>query len=397
MNSLTTHYRRSQLIALPVPGGKAKVEYCYAVNVPGDREIVTHSFAEWAVGDFNRQKETVLCDKLTAGSKITTECPSESFVGSRKHNGLSIFAKTTRMSALVLCGNSGVILLSVKDHQHIDSAIPGRYTVQAPYKAGAGIGVLKLITEHNRAHAVFSCHEHCYAQIMVGRTGPTSVGPGSVVSGNANPVRLTTSVIGVPCGEFSEKLTTGAVTMTTLPTLSQPEIAIVDGQAVTSSLAVADFFSKRHDDVLKKIRILDCSPEFCARNFAETSILVHQPNGGTRKLPCYHITRDGFAFLAMGFTGKRAAQFKEAYINAFNQMEKQLSKPSVPSDVAHNASVLYSYISSIHQVWLQQLYPMLEKAESPLAVSLYDRINDAAFLARLIHSSLNSSEVRGRK
>ncbi|EOU3807407.1 TPA: Rha family transcriptional regulator [Escherichia coli] len=319
------------------------------------------------------------------------------FVGSQKLSALSIFAKTTRMSALVLCGNSGVILLSVKDHQHIDSAIPGRYTVQAPYKAGAGIGVLKLITEHNRAHAVFSCHEHCYAQIMVGRTGPTSVGPGSVVSGNANPVRLTTSVIGVPCGEFSKKLTTGAVTMTTLPTLSQPEIAIVDGQAVTSSLAVADFFSKRHDDVLKKIRILDCSPEFCARNFAETSILVRQPNGGTRKLPCYQITRDGFAFLAMGFTGKRAAQFKEAYINAFNQMEKQLSKPAVPSDVAHNASVLYSYISSIHQVWLQQLYPMLEKAESPLAVSLYDRINDAAFLARLIHSSLNSSEVRGRK
>ncbi|HIA3396801.1 TPA: Rha family transcriptional regulator [Escherichia coli] len=297
------------------------------------------------------------------------------------------------MSALVLCGNSGVILLSVKDHQHIDSAIPGRYTVQAPYKTGAGIGVLKLITEHNRAHAVFSCHEHCYAQIMVGRTGPTSVGPGSVVSGNANPVRLTTSVIGVPCGEFSKKLTTGAVTMTTLPTISQPEIAIVDGQAVTSSLAVADFFSKRHDDVLKKIRTLECSASFTARNFSVSDYTDYTG----RKLPCYQITRDGFAFLAMGFTGKRAAQFKEAYINAFNQMEKQLSKPSVPSDVAHNASVLCSYISSIHQVWLQQLYPMLEKAESPLAVSLYDRINDAAFLARLIHSSLNSSEVRGRK
>lgn len=101
MNSLTTHYRRSQLIALPVPGGKAKVEYCYAVNVPGDREIVTHSFAEWAVGDFNRQKETVLCDKLTAGSKITTECPSESFVESRKHNGLSTSAEVMSMNASV--------------------------------------------------------------------------------------------------------------------------------------------------------------------------------------------------------------------------------------------------------------------------------------------------------
>lgn len=387
MNSLTANNRLSQQLVVSVAEHLLLRHEC---RLPNHLAVSNHRELYLTVGG-------ELCRNLTAGFVTEEDFMFMLFVGSQKHSVLSIFAKTTRMSALVLCGNSGVILLSVKDHQHIDSAIPGRYTVQAPYKAGAGIGVLKLITEHNRAHAVFSCHEHCYAQIMVGRTGPTSVGPGSVVSGNANPVRLTTSVIGVPCGEFSEKLTTGAVTMTTLPTLSQPEIAIVDGQAVTSSLAVADFFSKRHDDVLKKIRILDCSPEFCARNFAETSILVHQPNGGTRKLPCYHITRDGFAFLAMGFTGKRAAQFKEAYINAFNQMEKQLSKPSVPSDVAHNASVLYSYVSSIHQVWLQQLYPMLEKAESSLAVSLYDRINDAAFLARLIHSSLNSSEVRGRK
>ncbi|EFH8388274.1 peptidase [Escherichia coli] len=387
MNSLTANNRLSQQLVVSVAEHLLLRHEC---RLPNHLAVSNHRELYLTVGG-------ELCRNLTAGFVTEEDCMFMLFVGSQKHSALSIFAKTTRMSALVLCGNSGVILLSVKDHQHIDSAIPGRYTVQAPYKTGAGIGVLKLITEHNRAHAVFSCHEHCYAQIMVGRTGPTSVGPGSVVSGNANPVRLTTSVIGVPCGEFSKKLTTGAVTMTTLPTLSQPEIAIVDGQAVTSSLAVADFFSKRHDDVLKKIRILDCSPEFCARNFAETSILVRQPNGGTRKLPCYQITRDGFAFLAMGFTGKRAAQFKEAYINAFNQMEKQLSKPSVPSDVAHNASVLYSYISSIHQVWLQQLYPMLAKAESPLAVSLYDYINDASALACLINLSLNPSEVRGRK
>ncbi|QLM74547.1 Rha family transcriptional regulator [Escherichia coli] len=387
MNSLTANNRLSQQLVVSVAEHLLLRHEC---RLPNHLAVSNHRELYLTVGG-------ELCRNLTAGFVTEEGFMSMLFVGSQKHSALSIFAKTTRMSALVLCGNSGVILLSVKDHQHIDSAIPGRYTAQAPYKAGAGIGVLKLITEHNRAHAVFSCHEHCYAQIMVGRTGPTSVGPGSVVSGNANPVRLTTSVIGVPCGEFSKKLTTGAVTMTTLPTLSQPEIAIVDGQAVTSSLAVADFFSKRHDDVLKKIRILDCSPEFCARNFAETSILVRQPNGGTRKLPCYQITRDGFAFLAMGFTGKRAARFKEAYINAFNQMEKQLSNPSVLSDVAHNASVLYSYISSIHQVWLQQLYPMLAKAESPLAVSLYDRINDAVLLASLINLSLNPSEVRGRK
>ncbi|EHU6079270.1 peptidase [Escherichia coli] len=386
MNSLTANNRLSQQLVVSVAEHLLLRHEC---RLPNHLAVSNHRELYLTVGG-------ELCRNLTAGFVTEEGFMSMLFVGSQKHSALSIFAKTTRMSALVLCGNSGVILLSVKDHQHIDSAIPGRYTVQAPYKAGAGIGVLEFNIEHNRAHAVFAYHEHCYVQIMVGRAGASQDAPGSMLTGYANPVRLTTSVIGVPCGEFFE-FNIGAVTMTTLPTLSQPEIAIVDGQAVTSSLAVADFFSKRHDDVLKKIRILDCSPEFCARNFAETSILVRQPNGGTRKLPCYQITRDGFAFLAMGFTGKRAAQFKEAYINAFNQMEKQLSKPSVPSDVAHNASVLCSYISSIHQVWLQQLYPMLEKAESPLAVSLYDRINDAAFLARLIHSSLNSSEVRGRK
>ncbi|EEY7182058.1 peptidase, partial [Escherichia coli] len=48
-----------------------------------------------------------------------------------------------------------IFKLFTNRHQHIDSAIPGRYTVQAPYKAGAGIGVLKFAHAHNRASAVF--------------------------------------------------------------------------------------------------------------------------------------------------------------------------------------------------------------------------------------------------
>ncbi len=48
--------------------------------------------------------------------------------------------KDYRISALVLWRNSGVILLSVKDHQHIDSAIPDVTPVSSgTYKAGAGI------------------------------------------------------------------------------------------------------------------------------------------------------------------------------------------------------------------------------------------------------------------
>ncbi|EQB1946668.1 Rha family transcriptional regulator, partial [Escherichia coli] len=285
-----------------------------------------------------------------------------------------------------------VILLSVKDHQHIDSAIPGRYTAQAPYKAGAGGRSPELSTAIYDAPASFLSSALTHARIMVGWAGEPKGSPVSVDAGTANPVQSATSEFRSSGGGSFPQSTEAAI-MATIPTLTQPEIAIVDGQAVTSSLAVANFFSKRHDDVLKKIRTLECSASFTSRNF---SVSDYTDCTG-RKLPCYQITRDGFAFLAMGFTGKRAAQFKEAYINAFNQMEKQLSNPSVLSDVAHNASVLYSYISSIHQVWLQQLYPMLAKAESPLAVSLYDRINDAALLASLINLSLNPSEVRGRK
>jgi Phage regulatory protein Rha (Phage_pRha) len=40
--------------------------------------------------------------------------------------------------------------------------------------------------------------------------------------------------------------------------------------------------------------------------------------------PMYQVTRDGFTFLAIGFTGKRAAEFKEKVIAAFDAMEQAL-------------------------------------------------------------------------
>lgn len=142
------------------------------------------------------------------------------FVGSQKHSALSIFAKTTRMNALVLCGNSGVILLSVKDHQHIDSAIPGRYTVQAPYKAGVGIGVLELHTATIGALASFLLLQLSYTQIMVGWVGAPKGAPVSVCAGYANPAQFTTSEIGVS-GGGSYPLHTEAAIMATVPALSR--------------------------------------------------------------------------------------------------------------------------------------------------------------------------------
>ncbi|ELM6378037.1 Rha family transcriptional regulator [Escherichia coli] len=383
MNSLTANNRLSQQLVVSVAAHLLLRHEC---RLPNHLAVSNHRELYLTVGG-------ELCRNLTAGFVTEEDFMFMLFVGSQKHSALSIFAKTTRMSALVLCGNSGVILLSVKDHQHIDSAIPGRYTVPAPYKAGAGIGVLKFTEEHNRAHAVFSCHEHCYAQIMVGRAGASQDAPGSSVTGYANPVRLTTSVIGVPCGECF-KLTEGAVIMTTLPTQSHPEITIINGRVVTTSLAVSNYFTKRHERVLDRIRNLECSVEFTEHNF----VLSDYTDVSGRKLPCYQITRDGFAFLAMGFTGKRAARFKEAYINAFNLMEKSLSgaDASDMSAVARNARGVYLHLREIHQIWTSQLYPMLKAVESPLASKLYDRVGDAVFGAALVDSWLNGSDKEVR-
>ncbi|EAU5817273.1 peptidase [Salmonella enterica] len=380
MNSLTVNNRLSQQ-----PGMYEYRPLRHESRLPNSMVARNHREHSLTVGDES-------CRNLTAGFGMEGDFMSMSFAGNQKLSALSICARAIRMSVLALCGNSGVILLSVKRQEHIDSAIPGRYTVQAPHKAGAGIGVLELHTATMGALASFLLLQLSYTQIMVGWVGAPKGAPVSVCAGYANPAQFTTSEIGVS-GGGSYPLHTEAAIMATIPALVQPELCIIAGKVVTSSLAVASYFGKQHKNVVQKIASLECSAEFTELNFQLSEYI----DASGRKLPCYQITRDGFAFLAMGFTGKRAAQFKEAYINVFNQMEKQLSTPSVLSDAAHNASVLYSYISSIHQVWLQQLYPMLEKAESPLAVSLYDRINDAAALASLINMTLNRSEVRGRK
>lgn len=85
-----------------------------------------------------------------------------------------------------------------------------------------------------------------------------------------------------------------------------------------SSLQVAEMFGKRHDIVLRDIANLDCSEQFHLLNFVEISYA----DSYGRKQKAVAMTRDGFTFLAMGYRGKKAAQFKEAYIKRFNDMEK---------------------------------------------------------------------------
>ena len=98
-------------------------------------------------------------------------------------------------------------------------------------------------------------------------------------------------------------------------------VSIDSGEPRTTSLAVAKKFGKRHGDILRAIKNMDCSPEFSLRNFASSDFIDER--GKVRQIVT--MTKDGFVFLVMGFTGKVAARFKEDYINEFNRMTDKLN------------------------------------------------------------------------
>ena len=102
--------------------------------------------------------------------------------------------------------------------------------------------------------------------------------------------------------------------------VTSPALEARAGQITATSLQVAEHFGKRHPDVLRAIRKLEVSEEFSRCNFAPRDYFDERG----KVQPMYDITRDGFAMLAMGFTGKEAVRWKEAYISTFNAMEAKL-------------------------------------------------------------------------
>ena len=99
-------------------------------------------------------------------------------------------------------------------------------------------------------------------------------------------------------------------------------VEMIEGKPMTTSVIVAKKFGREHRNVMQSIDNLDCSAEFRELNFQRTTYKSVQGHDKPMSL----MTRDGFTFLCMGFTGDKAAKWKEAYIKAFNMMEDRLTK-----------------------------------------------------------------------
>lgn len=104
-------------------------------------------------------------------------------------------------------------------------------------------------------------------------------------------------------------------------------VFIKNDTPLTTSRTVAEQFDKKHKHVLEDIRQILAAENSATKFFFETSF-----NNRGKQYPEYLMTRDGFALLAMGFTGKKALEFKLKFIDAFNRMEQALSVPQIERD-----------------------------------------------------------------
>ena len=144
-------------------------------------------------------------------------------------------------------------------------------------------------------------------------------------------------------------------------------VFVENGQAVTDSLTVAEVFKKGHDKVLRDIRSMECSEQFRLANFGESTYV----NSQNKEMPKYFMTKKGFTLLAMGYTGKEAMKFKEAYIEQFEEMEAALKQPRALSE--HEQRIELLKLSLEHEQKFSQVDQRIEKLEENIRIDAFQQ------------------------
>ena len=76
-----------------------------------------------------------------------------------------------------------------------------------------------------------------------------------------------------------------------------------------TSLEIAELTGKQHKHVMEAIRKMEPAwTKICGSNFRLTSRIVVQPNGGTREVPCYSLTKTECLYIATKFNDEARAK-----------------------------------------------------------------------------------------
>lgn len=159
-----------------------------------------------------------------------------------------------------------------------------------------------------------------------------------------------------------------------------PALAIHDGRPMADSRDVAATFARNHKDVLRAYREAHCSAEFRQRNFAPFK--TNDLTGET--LSHVLMTKNGFSFLVLGFTGAEAGVFKEGYIERFDAMEVELAERAPARIDVRDPAQLAAIAGQLIEV-NRELTIRAETAETTLSIAgpkaeALDRIADTTGL-----------------
>lgn len=147
-------------------------------------------------------------------------------------------------------------------------------------------------------------------------------------------------------------------------------VVVKDGVVLCDSLGVARRFEKEHAKVTRSIRKILL--EDVKRGQANFGLTYYTDSFG-RNQPYYTMTRDGFSFLVMGFTGAKANAWKWEYIDAFNYMEAEVIRSrnqQVPPLDSNMSEMFKSMIGVImedrkdNRMLMTRMLDILERIES---------------------------------
>lgn len=176
-------------------------------------------------------------------------------------------------------------------------------------------------------------------------------------------------------------------------------VIMKEQQAVTTSLQVAEGFNKRHTHVIEAIENKFHSAENSAKYesmFFEGS--YQDKSGKSNKM--YYMNRDGFAFIAFGFTGSKADEFKLKYIEAFNQMENHIKQQQLDmSNLSPELQLMASLVNNMAKQELAQkeLSNKVDNISEIVALNTTDWRKDAQNLINKIVREMGNTPEAHRE
>ncbi|KGL37412.1 Rha family transcriptional regulator [Listeria booriae] len=167
-------------------------------------------------------------------------------------------------------------------------------------------------------------------------------------------------------------------------------VIIKNEQAVTSSLQVAESFEKQHKDVLKAIDSLDFGSEDLRHQMFHEDTYENRGKSYRKIL----MNRDGFTLLAMGFNGKKAMQFKLRYIEAFNQMERNIKQQLDMAQLSPELQMVNGLFKALanQELATKQLETKIEDMKEILSINSNEWRNKANRILKRIANNIGGTE-----